>query len=138
MLGAGFATRLVTADVTLQTWLTRADLARLDAAGALPRALAALVRIWTPWQEKIFSELGGSLDPENVAFLHDPLTVQALVDPATLRFERLRILPTIERGVLRTLEVPPGSGLGSEMEVATAVDARRASEAILERLLRLP
>ena len=138
VLGAGFALRLVTADVTLQTWLTRADLARLAAAGALPRALAALVRIWTPWQEKIFSEIGGSLDPENVAFLHDPLTVQALADPATLRFERLRILPTIERGVLRTLEVPPGSGLGSEMEVATAVAARRASEAILERLLRLP
>ena len=138
VLGAGFATRLVTADVTLETWLTRADLARLAAAGALPRALAALVRIWTPWQEKIFTDLGGSLDPENVAFLHDPLTVQALVDPAPLRFERLRILPTIERGVLRTLEVPPDSGLGAEMEVATAVAAREASQAILERLLRLP
>jgi purine nucleosidase len=138
VLGAGFRTRLVTADVTLETWLTRADLARLAAAGAVPRALAALVRIWTPWQLKIFSEIGGSLDPENVAFLHDPLTLQALVDPAPLRFERLRILPTIERGVLRTLEVPEGSGLGAEMEVATAVSAREASLAILERLLRLP
>jgi inosine-uridine nucleoside N-ribohydrolase len=138
VLGAGFATRLVTADVTLETWLTRADLARLAAAGALPRALAALVRIWTPWQQKIFTDLGGSLDPENVAFLHDPLTVQALVDPAPLRFERLRILPTILGGVLRTLEVPPDSGLGAEMEVATAVAAREASQAILERLLRLP
>jgi purine nucleosidase len=138
VLGAGFATRLVTADVTLQTWLTRADLARLEAGGRVPRALAGLVRIWTPWQTKIFSELGGTLDPENVAFLHDPLTVQALVDPRPLRFERLRIVPTLERGVLRTLEAPPAAGLGAEMEVATAVDARAAAAAIVERLLRLP
>lgn len=138
VLGAGFATRLVTADVTLQTWLARADLERLDAGGALPRALAGLVRAWTPWQVKIFTGIGGSLDPDNVAFLHDPLTVQALVDPAPLRFERLRIVPTIERGTLRTLEVPLGSGLGAEMEVATEVDAPAAAAAIVERLLRLP
>jgi inosine-uridine nucleoside N-ribohydrolase len=138
VLGAGFATRLVTADVTLETWLTRADLARLEEAGRVPRALAVMVRAWTPWQAKIFGEIGGTLDPDNVAFLHDPLTVQALVDPSPLRFERLRILPTIQDGVLRTLEVPPGSALGSEMEVATAVDARAASAAIVDRLLRLP
>jgi purine nucleosidase len=138
VLGAGFATRLVSADVTLQTWLTRADLARLDAAGALPRVLARLVRVWTPWQVEIFTGLGGDLDPENVAFLHDPLTIQALVDPAPLRFERLRIVPTIERGTLRTIEVAPDAGLGAEMEVATAVDARAAATAIVERLLRLP
>jgi purine nucleosidase len=138
VLGAGFATRLVTADVTLQTWLTRADLARLDAAGALPRALARLVRVWTPWQVEVFTGLGGDLDPENAAFLHDPLTIQALVDPAPLRFERLRIVPTIERGTLRTIEVAPDAGLGAEMEVATAVDARAAATSIVERLLRLP
>jgi hypothetical protein len=65
------------------------------------------------------------------------LTVHALVDPSALRFERLRILPTIERGVLRTLELPPASGLGAEMEVATAVDAKAATAAMVERLLRL-
>jgi purine nucleosidase len=138
VLGAGFATRLVTADVTLQTWLTEADLARLEAAGRVPRALARLIRIWTPWQAKIFGEIGGTLAPDNVAFLHDPLTVQALVDPSPLRFETLRIVPTIERGVLRTLEAPAGSELGAPMEVATAVAARPAASAILERLLRLP
>lgn len=138
VLGAGFATRLVTADVTLQTWLTKGDLARLEAAGRVPRALARLIHIWTPWQQKIFGEIGGTLDPDNVAFLHDPLTIQALVDPAPLRFERLRIVPTIERGVLRTLEAPAGSRAGAEMEVATAVEARPAAAAILERLLRLP
>jgi purine nucleosidase len=138
VLGAGFETRLVTADVTLQTWLTRADLAKLEAAGALPRALARMIRVWTPWQVKIFTEIGGDLDPENAAFLHDPLTIQALVDPAPLRFERLQIVPTLERGTLRTFEAPPGAGIGVPMDVATAVDPRAAAAGILARLLRLP
>lgn len=138
VLGAGFRARLVTADVTLQTWLTTAQLARLDAGGAVPRTLAGLVRIWTPFQVKIFTELGGTLAPDNAAFLHDPLTVLSLVDESALRFERLRIATTIERGTLRTHEAPPGARLGAEMDVATAVDARRAAAAIVERLLQLP
>jgi purine nucleosidase len=137
VLGAGFTTRLVTADVTLQTWLTEADLAHLDAAGPVPRALAGLIRIWTPWQRKIFTGIGGTLAPDNVAFTHDPVCVLSLVDASFLEFERLRILPTLERGVMRTLEVPPGSGLGTKMEVATGVRPRAAAEAVLERLLRL-
>jgi inosine-uridine nucleoside N-ribohydrolase len=137
VLGAGFATRLVTADVTLETWLRESDLARLAAAPrALTRALVPLVRIWTPWQRRIFVEqLGGTLSPDNVAFLHDPLTVLSLVDESALRFETLRIVPTIAGGVFRTLEVGPALGLGAEMEVATAVDAAAAREAMLGRLL---
>jgi len=96
------------------------------------------VRIWTPFQVKIFTELGGTLAPDNAAFLHDPLTVLSLVDESALRFERLRIATTIERGTLRTHEAPPGARLGAEMDVATAVDARRAAAAIVERLLQLP
>jgi len=138
VLGAGFATRLVTADVTLQTWLREADLAQLETApGPVAQTLASLIRIWTPWQRKIFTGLGGTLAPDNVAFLHDPLTILALLDPAPLGFERLHIVPTIERGVLRTLEVDPGQGLGAEMQVATSVDAEAARAAILERLLRV-
>lgn len=137
VLGAGFGTRLVTADVTLQTWLTTADLDRLEAApGPLARVLANQIRRWTPWQVKIFTGLGGTLAEDNVAFLHDPLTVQALIDPAPLRFESLRILPTIENGIFRTLEVDPALGIGMPMEVATAVDAGAARAAILARLLR--
>jgi purine nucleosidase len=138
VLGAGFETRLVTADVTLRCWLTETDLARLEAApGVVPRALARLIRIWTPWQRKIFTEIGGTLAPDNVAFLHDPLTALSLVDESALGFERLRIVPTIEGGVFRTREAPAGSGLGTPMEVATAVDPAAAGAAILERLLRL-
>lgn len=137
VLGAGFATRLVTADVTLQVWLRETDLARLAAAQRpATRALPPLVRLWTPVQRRIFVEqLGGTLAGDNVAFLHDPLTVLALVDESALRLERLRIVPTVEAGVLRTHEVGDAAGLGASMEVATAVDAAAARDAMLARLL---
>jgi purine nucleosidase len=137
VLGAGFDTRLVTADVTLQVWLREADLARLaDARHPFARALPPLVRLWTPVQRRIFVEqLGGTLADDNVAFLHDPLTVLALVDGSALRFERLRIVPTVEAGVLRTHEVGARAGPGAPMEVATQVDAAAARERMLARLL---
>jgi len=137
VLGAGFATRLVSADVTLETWLRESDLAQLAAAErVVTRALVPLIRLWTPWQRKIFVEgLGGTLAPDNVAFLHDPLTVLSLVDESALRFEALRIVPTIQDGVFRTLEVTSPPGLGIPMQVATAVDAGAAREAMLTRLL---
>ncbi len=134
VLGAGFRTTLVSADVTLRTWLLRGDLARLDAAGALGRALADQVRIWAPVQRKLFTDLGGTLAEDNVAFLHDPLTVLALIDSSALHFEELRMVPTVERGVLRTHEVAPASAIGSPMRVATDVDAQAASREITRRL----
>jgi hypothetical protein len=63
--------------------------------------------------------------------------VLALVDGAPLHFEDLRIVSTIERGVLRTLEVDPSLGIGTPMRVATRVNAAAAGCAILERLLTL-
>ncbi len=138
VLGAGFDTRLVTADVTLQTWIRSADVERLAAAeGVVPRLIADLVRIWTPFQHEIFTNLGGTLAPDNAAYLHDPLTLLARVEPTPLTFERLRIVPTIRRGVLRTQEAPSDGGLGAPMEVATGVDPTAARAAIVERLLRL-
>lgn len=137
VLGAGFRTTLVTADVTLQTWMGRADLERLEAGRAVARAIAAMTRVWTGVQKKLFSSWGGPEPDDFVAFLHDPLTVQALIDPAPLRFETLRIVPTIERGILRTIEAPAGSALGSEMRVATSVDAAAACRVIVDRLAAL-
>ena len=137
VLGAGFATRLVTADVTLQVWMTEAQRARLAASPrSVPRLLARLVANWTPRQVAIFTGMGGELAPDNAAFLHDPLTALSLIDPSPLGFERIHVLPTIQRGVLRTLEVPAALGLGAEMECALTVDAPRARDAIVERVLR--
>jgi purine nucleosidase len=137
VLGAGFATTLVTADVTLQTWMGRAELESLRRGGPLARALGALVEVWAPVQHKLFTGLGGEMDPDNQAFLHDPLTALALVAPAVLGFEALRIVPTIEGGVLRTLEVAADLGIGTTMRVATSVDALAARRAIVERLTRV-
>jgi purine nucleosidase len=138
VLGAGFATTLVTADVTLRTWMGPADVARLEAApGALARALGAMLRVWSGAQKKLFTVWGAEEPAEFAAFLHDPLTALALVDASSLRLERLRIVPTIERGVLRTLEAPGTAAIGNEMAVATDVDAPAARRAIVERLAAL-
>ncbi len=136
VLGAGFRTTLVTADVTLQTWLRPDDVAALEASGPLGAALAAQVRLWDPLQRRLFTGLGAQMPPDNVAFLHDPLAALALIDPVPLGFEELRIVTTVERGVLRTIEVDPAAGLGAAMRVATSVDAHAAERAIVARLLR--
>jgi purine nucleosidase len=146
VLNAGFRTTLVTADVTLQTWLTERDLGALEAADPLARELARQIRIWTPVQREIFTGMGGTLAPDNVCFLHDPLTVQALIDPSALGFETLRIRTAIEAGTLRTREAngseasgrPEASASevsGRPMQVATTVDADAARRAILARLV---
>jgi purine nucleosidase len=138
VLGAGFRTTLVSADVTLQTWLRAVDLERLRAGSPVGRELARQVALWTPVQHEIFVDsLGGTLAPDNVAFLHDPLTVLALVDERPLAFEELRIVTTIEQGVLRTHEVDARLGIGAAMRVATRVDADAARDLIVERLLRV-
>lgn len=137
VLGAGFDTTLVSADVTLETWMNSRDLEALEQGGKLARTLAAQVRIWSPVQRALFTGIGGTMAEDNEAYLHDPLTVQALIDPTALHFETLRIIPTIEAGVLRTLEAPLGSRLGAQMQVATGVDARMAAGQIAARLIRV-
>lgn len=134
VLGAGFRTTLVTADVTLQTWMGPADVERLAGRGPLARALVPMIRTWSAVQRRLFESWGG-LEPDDfAAFLHDPLTALALVDPSPLHFERLRIVPTVQAGILRTLEAPAGGAVGSEMQVATGVDAAAARRAIVDRL----
>jgi inosine-uridine nucleoside N-ribohydrolase len=135
VLGAGFRTTLVSADVTLQTWLRTPQLEALEASGPLGRVLADQVRLWEPVQRRIFTALGGTVDPDNCAFLHDPLTVYSLVDESPLHFEDLHIVATEERGMLRTLEVDPALRIGAPMRVATRVDARAAEAGMLARLV---
>jgi purine nucleosidase len=137
VLGAGFRITLITADVTLRTWMTTADRERLASGGPVARVIADQVSAWTPWQRRIFTGIGGTLAEDNAAFLHDPLTVYALIDPSPLRFEDLRIVPTIQDGVFRTLEVSSAAQIGMPMRVATEVDADAARHRIVERLCRL-
>lgn len=138
VLGAGFRTRLVTADVTLQTWIRDQDVARL-AEGRHPvqKVIVDQIRRWTPIQRQIFTAIGGTVADENAAFLHDPLTVLSLLDESSLHFEELRVLPTLEGGTFRSLEMPASSEFGIPMEVATRVDPVSAREGIVTRLLAL-
>jgi purine nucleosidase len=135
VLGSGCPLTLVTADVTLQTWLRDQDVAALAEAGPVGGELARQIGLWRPVQHRIFPAIGGDLAPDNASFLHDPLTVLALIDDEPLGWERLSIVPTIQDGTLRTLEAPRDAGLGSPMRVATSVDAAAARDAILRRLL---
>jgi purine nucleosidase len=137
VLGAGFDTTLVTADVTLQTWLRPADVQRLSGGSLLGRALAAHVELWSPVQRALFTGLAGAFPDDNEAYLHDPLAALAMVDPASLTFESLRIVTTLERGVLRTFEAPSEDTPAASMRVATAVDACVAEQAIIDRVTRV-
>ncbi|MDJ0866696.1 MAG: nucleoside hydrolase [Myxococcota bacterium] len=135
VLGAGFRTMLVTADVTLRTWMSPGDVDRLAAApGPVAQLLAGQLHIWAAAQKKLFRAWKVEEPPGFAAFLHDPLTILALIDPAPLRIEALRIVPTIQAGILRTLEVDPEDEPGAPMQVATEVDAPAAAAAIVRRL----
>jgi purine nucleosidase len=137
VLRAGIPTRLVTGDVTLQTWLREEDLsvlATLD--GALPQALLRAIRIWTPIQQNVFTSLGAPLS-NTAAFLHDPLALACVADESFCRFEDLPIEPTVEGGIFRTLERNVPSPAAPVMRCATGVDAARFRAHFLERIARL-
>lgn len=135
-LRAGVPTRLVTADVTLKTWLTAREVERIAGAGSdFHRALATQVEIWTPVQKRIFASAGCAVDDDNVAFLHDPLTLACLYDPSFCTFERLDVETAIDaEGTLRTLARSGPSEETFPLECATAVDAKRIREHFTERV----
>jgi len=138
VLRSGIPTRLVTADVTLQTWLRAADVEALEKSGSpLCAAIARAVRIWTPAQRRL-------LDPaprdafDNAAFLHDPLALACAYDESFCAFETLEIEPCIEGGVFRTIERAEPSEQTFPMRCATSVDAGRIRAHFLERVLAQP
>jgi purine nucleosidase len=138
VLRAGIPTRLVTADVTLATWITAADVAQLEAVGTpFHLALAAQIRIWTSVQKRIFGSAGCDVDDDNVAFLHDPLALACVHDESFCRFETLEIEPRIEGRVLRTLEHPAPAPGSHPMRCALDVDAKRFRAHFMERVLGL-
>lgn len=107
-LGQSSATVMsfVTADLTLQTWLTSEQLAQLATAGAtypILKMLSQMIGAWSAKQSQLFRYTIGPNDPtkgqvDNAGFLHDPLTVAAsfgAVDPTTgdpfVHFERRNV-----------------------------------------------
>ena len=98
--------RLVTPDVTLKTWLTQADMNVLrESESPFLSALVREIDRWTSLQEQGF---GYSLkEIDNIAFLHDPLTVACVWDESFCRFEDLHIENLItQENVFRTVSRP--------------------------------
>jgi purine nucleosidase len=137
VLRSGIPTTLVSADVTLRTWLCEADAARIERAGTeLSRALARALRIWTPVQQRLFEPKGVPAE-DNAAFLHDPLTLTCVYDPSFCGFETLEIEPAIESGVFRTLERKAPGDATFPMRCATSVNANAFRSHFVERVLSL-
>ena len=136
---SGIPIRLVTADVTLATWLTDEDLGRIGAAGTeFHRVLAAEVGAWTELQKRIFGRLGCDTNDDNVAFLHDPLTLGCVYDESFCTFEDLEVEPRIDgRGIFHTIERAEAREASFPMRCATAVDAKAFRVHFIERLLSL-
>jgi len=135
VLRSGIPTRMVTGDVTLQTWLTRAGLDAIAARGGpLRRALVAAVEEWTPIMYRLFGADDAMRADANVAFLHDPLALASVFDESFCTFEDLAIEPRIENGVLRTIESRRLEAGTFAMRCAVAVDAARFGEFFVERL----
>jgi len=136
VLSAGIPTRLVTADVTLGTWLRPEDLATIEAAGTpFHAALGRAIRDWTPRMRDIFAGMGATIAADNVAFLHDPLALAAVYDESYCRFEDLAIEPAIRGGVFRTIEQPAPTTATRTMRCATTVDAARFRAHFVDRII---
>ncbi|MFI5316160.1 MAG: nucleoside hydrolase [Myxococcota bacterium] len=133
VLRSGIPIRLVTADVTLQTWLRDSDIRELEKSSSpLAAALARAVRLWTPVQRQLLEPKG--VPSDNAAFLHDPLTLACVYDESFCGFESLEIEPAISDGVFRTLERAEPGPATTPMRCATSVDAERFRAHFLERV----
>lgn len=135
VLRAGMPTQLVTADVTLETWITEGDLERIEAGGTpLHCALAKATRIWAPVWKRAWRRRGCAVGEDHVAFLHDPLTLASAYDDSFCGFEHIEVETTIRDGVLRTLPHPRPVEGTAPLRCATSVDAPRFREFFVERV----
>ncbi len=138
VLRAGIPTRLVTADVTLATWITTDDVARIAAVGTpLHAALARAIRLWMPVMHGLFAGFGAPPAPATAAYLHDPLALACAFDESFCTFEDLAIEPALVDGVFRTIERERATAETAPLRCATAVDAERFRRFFVERVVAL-
>ncbi len=113
VLHAGFPVLYAPTDVTAQARLEHRHLEQLRRGDRLCRALAALTEVWTP----ILRRRRPSLPADQVAGLHDAVTVACLVPCGQLTVERRGVRVAVVDGIVRTLSHPAGHPAG----VLTAV-----------------
>jgi len=138
VLGCGAPIRLVTGDVTLETWLTERGLAEIaERTSALRAVLVAALREWTPIMRGLFGGAESTADDANVAFLHDPLALASVFDESFCDFEDLSVEPCMVDGVFRTLERSVATPTSLPMRCAVDVDAARFHDFFVSRLRTL-
>lgn len=134
VLAADIPTRLVTADVTLRTWLPLAGRDQLASSPSpLREAIVRALDNWTPVQRSLFEQYVGDLS-QNAAFLHDPLALACIVDESFCTFAELPVRTQWVDGVFRTIE---DSSTGRLMRCAIDVDGPQFAEWFVARLLSL-
>lgn len=132
---AGIPILVVPGDVTLQTWLRESDLRAIEAGGMpLHRALVRAVRIWTPIMRAGFGATGEAVAADNVAYLHDPLTVACAYDESFVTVEELHVEPVVVDGLFQLRECGAAAADGVRIRCATAVDAERFRSHFVARL----
>ena len=136
-LTSGARITLIPCEITLQTWLTQDDAAKLAESGTLGQVLATSIQAWAPIQQAIFSGVGvgDKYDPANADFLHDPLTVASTFSDIC-SYEEVWIKPTSMDGIFRPLEQPPEASGSIPIRLATSVDAPRFHDMLMQRLVR--
>ena len=125
VLGAGIPTTLVPLDVTWRMALRSRELRRLrESPSALVRMLCDAIEQWARIR-------GRSEDAP--AVLHDPLAIAVLLDSSLVGWERLRLRPEIAPEGFRLVD----DEQACEIDVAVTVDAERAIDVVIARLMTL-
>lgn len=132
VLSSPIPTTYVPGDVTMRTWLLENHLRRMEERGdALVRALARLVRVWTPIMADVFGRAGLKIPPDLAAIPHDPLAVATVVDRRFVTAKELFSTVAVVGDFVRTFIDPAA---GRQVEVVTDIDASAFAQFFLEAI----
>ncbi len=132
VLRSGVPITLIPIEITVQTFLTDEELAILSSIkNDVATCLHSMISIWIP----ILQRLTGQIGAPNLAkvYLHDPLTVAAVVQPGIIHTKPMFIYSQKKEGVFCTMTDPIKS---PNMEVAVSVDAHSFHHLIMEKLTK--
>jgi inosine-uridine nucleoside N-ribohydrolase len=133
---SGLNIRLVTADVTLKTWLNPEDIQILKEikSNAMSAALKQC-KLWSILQSVLLK----TCRTNNLGFMHDPLTISALVNEKLCEFKRISVRLYQDQGLLKFGLVRENGTSSKEVsfECAISVDRETFKQFFISRISRL-